>query len=267
MTSDEEKSWKEKALEAIEVLKKISQPPLQYATVVGIDGKENGTLDISLGNGSNYVVFYDTRLKSKLAVGQTVRVSPESFAVVGIEGNMRTRCSATVKDLLDDGRVQIEAKGDKKVIQTAVQGVKVGDNVLVDQSYSVVVENLGNHTKAYKLEQVPEVPWTAIGGLEKVITEIKRTVELPLAHKELFAKFPGKKPVKGVLLYGPPGCGKTQIGKAIAQEALAEKQRTIMTMKCPENPPAPFVAITAMMSYKTHQEQARQEKRKQAMLN
>lgn len=217
-----EQSWREKAIKAIDILKKISQPPLQYATITGI-GEE--TVDIALTNGSTYVVYYDPQLKEKFELGQTVRVSPETLAVVGIEGKILNNTASIVKDILDDGRVKIEGLGgQEKVIQTAIPDLKPGENILVDNSYSVVTESLGQATKAYQLDKLPQVPWDAIGGLEKAIEELKEAVENPFIHQEIYQQFPGKQLTKGILLHGPPGCGKTMLGKAVAYNLALQKK-------------------------------------------
>ena len=78
----------------------------------------------------------------------------------------------------------------------------------------------------YFLEEVPFLPWSKIGGQEEAIGVIKDAIELPLLHPELFARF-GKRPLKGILLFGPPGCGKTLIGKATAYNLTQEyRERT-----------------------------------------
>src|SRR3989338_3394231 len=108
-------------------------------------------------------------------MGVTVRLSPETMAVVDVAGNVMQRSATTVKDVLKDGRIKIDHQGLERVIQSSI-AVKVGDNVLVDNSYSVVVESLGNSSRAYKIDKVPEVPWSSIGGLECTIESIRDTL-------------------------------------------------------------------------------------------
>src|SRR4029453_12003656 len=100
--------------------------------------------------------------------------------------------------------------------QLAKTAVKQGDEVWVDSNYRMALEMMsapGSHE--HYLDNVPELPWSKVGGQESAIEAIKDAIELPLLHPHLFAKFQHATP-KGFLLYGPPGCGKTLIGKATA---------------------------------------------------
>jgi len=107
--------------------------------------------------------------------------------------------------------------------------VKAGDEVRVDANFRVAVEVL-SQTKAedYYLDAVPALPWEKVGGQEEALVAIKDAVELPLLHGELFSRFHHQTP-KGFLLYGPPGCGKTLIGKATAYNLTARLQETTGT--------------------------------------
>jgi proteasome-associated ATPase len=94
--------------------------------------------------------------------------------------------------------------------------LKSGDEVRVDPNYRIALEVLAHpQSREHYLDDVPELPWEKVGGQDQALQAIKDAIELPLIHEELFQKFQHATP-KGFLLYGPPGCGKTLIGKATA---------------------------------------------------
>ncbi|PYK72722.1 MAG: peptidase, partial [Verrucomicrobia bacterium] len=133
------------------------------------------------------------------------------------------------------------------VLQRSAQllktALKQGDEVRVDSNYRMALEMMsapGSHE--HYLDNVPELPWSKVGGQERAIEAIKDAIELPLLHPHLFEKFHHATP-KGFLLYGPPGCGKTLIGKATAfnltrqlREKAAERdvREYFMHVKGPE---------------------------------
>jgi len=132
-----------------------------------------------------------------------------------------------VKERLGDDRVIVVGRGDEEMVATLgadlqAEGVRAGDLLMYDQRSGVALEHLPKEeVEELVLEEIPDVSYEDIGGLEGQIESIRDAVELPFLYAELFAEHELEAP-KGVLLYGPPGCGKTLIAKAVAK-SLAEK--------------------------------------------
>jgi len=140
----------------------------------------------------------------------------------------RTGEVATLKEVLEGGdRAMVVGRADEeKVVELSdsvrQQPLRSGDTVLVDPRAGMVLERLPRpEVESLVLEEVPDVSYSDVGGLDTQIEQITDAVELPFVHNALFAEYDLPAP-KGILLYGPPGCGKTLIAKAVAN-SLAKK--------------------------------------------
>ena len=202
-----------------EVIKKVTSPANRIGTFLGSVGKD--TAHIVVG-GSDYYCNVDPRIPmAKLKKGTRVLVN-EAFVIVGDLGFEPAGPVTKVTEVIGTDRLRVgNEHGTQSVVlqrsaQLAKTAVKQGDEVRVDSNYRMALEMMsapGSHE--HYLDNVPELPWSKVGGQESAIEAIKDAIELPLLHPHLFAKFQHGTP-KGFLLYGPPGCGKTLIGKATA---------------------------------------------------
>ena len=207
-------------------VEKLSQPPATYG--VYLRTNEDGSFDVvTAGRKMRVLPAPDIDLESVVPGSQVVL--NESLNVVRVIDADRAGDVVKVKDRLGDDRVVVLARGDEEHVAFLAgdlhgRSVRAGDNVLFDARSVVVTELLPREeVEELVLEEIPDVTYEDIGGLEGQIEHIRDAVELPFLYAELYAEHQ-LDPPKGVLLYGPPGCGKTLIAKAVAK-SLADKVR------------------------------------------
>jgi proteasome-associated ATPase len=210
-----------------EVIKKVTSPANRIGTYLSNPARD--TAHIVVG-GADYYCNVDPRIiLAKLKKGTRVLVN-EAYVIVGDLGFETAGPVTKITEVIGDDRLRVGSEHGLQslVLQrsAALMGasLKSGDEVRVDPNYRVALEVLSHpQSREHYLDEVPELPWSKIGGQDQALQAIKDAIELPLVHGELFAKFQHATP-KGFLLYGPPGCGKTLIGKATAYN-LTKKLR------------------------------------------
>ncbi|WP_263121090.1 proteasome ATPase [Cellulomonas sp. RIT-PI-Y] len=201
----------------------LAKPPATFATFLSPRG--DGTVEVVSAGRKMHVGVSPSVNTHALRPGQEVRLN-EALTVVEAGGYERVGELVTVKELIGTDRALVVGRGDdERVVRLAgplLGGrVRVGDALTIETRSNFVFERVPrSEVEDLVLEEVPDIDYTDIGGLGPQIEQIRDAVELPFLHPELFREH-GLKPPKGVLLYGPPGCGKTLIAKAVAASLAA----------------------------------------------
>jgi proteasome-associated ATPase len=207
-----------------EEVEKLSQPPASFG--VYLASNDDGSADVFTAGRKMRVNVSPDLQADRLRKGVEVILN-EALNVVEVLDPDRAGEVVKVKDRLGEDRVVVVGRGDEELVATLSAGlldeqIRAGDPLLIDPRSNVALEKLPKEeVEELVLEEVPDVSYEDIGGLEGQIEAIRDAVELPFLYAELFAEHQLEAP-KGVLLYGPPGCGKTLIAKAVAK-SLADK--------------------------------------------
>ena len=209
-----------------EEVEKLSQPPASFGVYLGTN--DDGSVDVFTAGRKMRVNVSPDLETDRLRKGAQVILN-EALNVVEVLLPDRAGEVVKVKDRLGDDRVIVIGRGDEELVATLGtalldEQIRAGDPLLIDPRSNVALEKLPKEeVEELVLEEVPDVSYEDIGGLEGQIEAIRDAVELPFLYAELFQEHQLEAP-KGVLLYGPPGCGKTLIAKAVAK-SLADKVR------------------------------------------
>lgn len=199
-------------------VEKLTTAPNPFATVLGVNS--DSTVDVISGGRQMRVNAQPSIEIKELQRGQQVLVN-DSMNIVEVRDFDRQGQVVTVKEILSDDRLLVMAHADEeRVVELAgpLQGIflRIGDHVRIDPRHGLAYERLIRpEVEELVLEEVPDITYEQVGGLADQIEAIKDAVELPYVHRDLFEEY-GLVAPKGVLLYGPPGCGKTLIAKAVA---------------------------------------------------
>ena len=208
-----------------EEVDRLAEPPSGYG--VFLERFDDGSVDVFTSGRKMRVVVSPNVDAGTLRPGQEVMLN-EAMNVVAVREFERHGEIVMLKEILEDGEraLVIGSTDDERVVRLAgplrETPIRPGDSLLLDARSQTVFEKIPKaEVEELVLEEVPDIDYADIGGLASQIEEIRDAVELPYLHADLFREHK-LRPPKGILLYGPPGCGKTLIAKAVAN-SLAKK--------------------------------------------
>jgi proteasome-associated ATPase len=224
---------------------RLAQPPNTFGVFVA--AAEEGTVDVISSGRKMRVAVSPSVTVEDLRPGQEVMLN-EAFNVVSAREFERVGEIVILKEVLDEERALVVAHADEERVvhlsgELREERLRVGDAFTMEPRSNFIFEKIPrSEVEELVLEEVPDIDYGDIGGLASQIEQIRDAVELPFLHPDLFREH-GLKPPKGILLYGPPGCGKTLIAKAVAnslakkvaeQRGMKESKSYFLNVKGPE---------------------------------
>jgi proteasome-associated ATPase len=207
-----------------EEVEKLTAPPSGFGVFLGVN--DDGTINISSGGRKLRVNVHPEIDPKSLQPGQELMLNEALNVVEACAYEVQGEVVSLKETLGPDRALVIGNADEERVVQIGEplrnRHLRAGDSLLMDVRSGFVLEHLPKpEVEELILEEVPDISYQDIGGLTDQIEQIRDAVELPYLHADLFAEHE-LKPPKGILLYGPPGCGKTLIAKAVAN-SLAKK--------------------------------------------
>lgn len=220
---------RQKLIEQDEFIQQMMSQPQSFALVVHVD-KEKGKAVVSRNGDAQLVVL--PKEHKNLKPGNAVWVLAETSQIFGPSEFVLAGEICYVADVQGQFLL-IESDGFQRRVRHGLTEVKKGDRVVVDSNRLIATENLGPEKQRYAFETSINVTWDMIAGYDDTKRAMREAIELPLKHPQLWKRY-GKRPTKGVLLFGPPGCGKTMMAKAAATSVGARSKGGFIYIKGPE---------------------------------
>ncbi len=213
-----------KLKEQDKILKDLAEPPGMLARLTNIIPADKDKPEKLIIDDRLFVLRPENMKKTKLEIGDYLHVGKSTMGSVAIIDRIdlppQPMAVMKVAEITDQGRVFLDAGNDSVIPlhKNSLKGVETGDRLVVggpSPFLAIAIENLGHTEKHFQFNDELNISWVDIGGQIHAKAMLREAIEFPVIHQDLYKSL-GKKPIKGVLLEGPPGCGKTLLAKAAA---------------------------------------------------
>ena len=195
---------------ALERLRALDEQPVARGTVLRVEGDK-----VLIAVGGQGLEVKKPMAMDGLVPGAGIRVRAQNPAILSVEPQLALGKVVLVSAIIDEASAEVSLGGETVAVVYGGMVVRVGDRVVLDNTNSAIVRNLGRGEASRAFRGDTGVSWDDIGGLAEAKRDLIEAIEEPVREREIYAKY-GRRPVRGVLLYGPPGTGKTMLGKAAA---------------------------------------------------
>ncbi len=220
-----------------EKIAELQEPPLAQGIILGPSPDDEKNVIIGAGGQRLEVrIAADADLTPADLIPGSEAWLNKDRQIVKVREPYSSGEAGEITAILDDGRLEVKSRGNEGVVVDPIAslpeaGLQIGDRVRIDAHLAIAFEKLPTQeTKELELEEVPDVTYDDIGGLDEQIEQVRDAIELPYLYNQLFRRYILKRP-KGILLYGPPGCGKTMMAKAIANSLTAAITRNLQDIE------------------------------------
>ena len=220
------KLWKQE-----QIIKQLTANPTGRVTILAVNPAKDKE------PASAIYVYEGKELEVPLPEGKTilpgdkVKISLKTYQIIACAECAPYGQVGTIRQIIDEMRCSIDWQGFARVALAGKlsKNLEIGDKVILDSSGAIVLDKIGHAEESYQFDGNTNVTWNDIGGLDEAKRELQEAIELPFLYPDLF-KFHNQDPIKGVLLFGPPGCGKTMLVKAVIN-SIREKRKNSGDMK------------------------------------
>lgn len=220
------KELKIKLWQQEQLIRQLTSNPTGRVTILGINPAKDEKLATAIYYCDGKELEVPVPDGKVIKPGDKVKISLKTHQIIDCVESTAYGPTGSIRQIIDEERCSVDWQGIVRVVLAGkfTRNLEIGDKVILDSSGVIVLGKIGHEEESYQFDGNTNVTWNDIGGLEDAKRELREAIELPLLYPDLF-KFHNQDPIKGVLLYGPPGCGKTMLVKAVVNSIKEKREK------------------------------------------